>query len=262
VSEAVLELALRDLGEHVAWPDTPDVASAVRSRLKGEAEILPLRRRPVRRAVVLAAAAVLIVLGGMVALSPGLRAAILEFFSLPGVRIDLEESVRPPSSPPVTSPEAGVRAFLGRTVTLTEARRQVGFPIAVPTALGPPDRVFMLGSGPRALVTLAYGTRPGIPADPRTGYAVLVTELQGRPTEDLIKKVQREAGVIPVFVEGERGYWVEGAHAVYVRAPGGPRFDEARMAGNTLLWTRGPVTFRLEADITLGAALDLARTVA
>jgi hypothetical protein len=260
VSEAVLELALRDLGENVSWPETPDVATAVRSRLEERVDVVRLHRRPIRRAVVLGAAALLIVVGGMVALSPGLRAAILEFFSLPGVRIELEE--RPPSSPPGTLPETGIRPFLGRPVTLTEARGQVSFPIALPAALGPPDWVFMLGSGPRALVTLAYGARPGFPVDPGTGYAVLMTEFRGRPTEDLIKKVQREASVIPVSVQGEQGYWVEGPHPVYVRAPGGPRFDESRLAGNTLLWTRGRVTFRLEADVTLKNALDVARTVA
>jgi hypothetical protein len=261
VSEAALELALRDLGDQVAWPETPDVATAARTRLE-EAEVVPLRRRPVRRTVVLAAAAVLVVVGGVVALSPGLRAAILEFFSLPGVRIEIEEPATAPPSPSVTAPEGDIQPFLGRQVPLAEARRQVDFPIGVPSALGSPDRVFVLGSGPRALVTLAYGARPGMPVDPGTGYAGLVTELRGRPTEDLIKKVQQGASVIPVSVGGEQGYWVEGPHPVYVRAPGGPRFDEPRMAGNTLLWTRGSVTYRLEADVTLDTALELARTVA
>jgi len=256
VTEAALERALRDLGRAVAWPETPDVASAVRARLDRDAEVRPLRPRPVRRAVILAAAALLVVLGGLVALSPGIRAAIVEFFSLPGVRIDVEES-----APPTASPEAEVRPLFGRRVPLGEARREVAFPVALPSTLGRPDEVFLLGSGPRALVTLAYRSAPGIPADPEAGYALLVTELRGRPSEDLIKKVDLETRVVPVTVRGEQGYWVEGPHLVYVEAAGEPVADEPRIAGNTLLWTRGPVTFRLEADVPLAEALALARTV-
>jgi hypothetical protein len=256
VTDATLERALRDLGRTVAWPDTPDLAPAVRTEIDRGAEVRPLRRRPVRRAVVLAAAAMLVVLGGLVALSPGIRAAILELFSLPGVRIEVEET-----APPTGSPGAEIRPLFGRRVSLAEARREVSFPVGLPPTLGRPDDVYLLGSGPRALVTVAYRSAPGIAADQETGYAVLLTELRGRPTEDLVKKVGLETRVIPVTVSGEQGYWVEGPHLVYVEAPGGPVADEPRLTGNTLLWTGGPVTFRLEADVSLRQAVELARTV-
>jgi hypothetical protein len=261
VSEAAVELALRDLGRQVAWPPTPDLAASVRAELDRGAEVRTLRRRPVRRAVVLAAAALLVVLGGMVALSPGIRAAILRFFSLPGVRIEVEESSPPPSGPPTMTPGTDVQPFLGRLVSLGEARGEVGFPVAVPASLGRPDEVYVLGGGSRALVTLAYREREGVPADPQTGYAALLTQLRGRPTEDLVKKVELESPVVAVTVRGERGYWVEGPHLVYVQAPGGALADEPRIAGNTLLWTRGQVTLRLEVDLPLGEALELGRSV-
>jgi hypothetical protein len=261
VSEAAVELTLRDLGRHLEWPPTPNLAVSVRAELDRGAAVRTFPRRPVRRAVVLAAAALLVVLGGMVALSPGLRAAILRFFSLPGVRIEVEES-SPPASPPATStPGADVQPLLGRRVSLAEARGEVGFPVAVPASLGQPDEVYVLGGGPRALVTLAYRGREGLPADPKTGYGALLTQLRGRPTEDLVKKGELESPVVAVTVEGERGYWVEGPHLVYVRAPGGPQAVEPRIAGNTLLWTRGQVTLRLEVDLPVGEALELAESV-
>ena len=259
MSDALVETALRDLGRHLAWPATPDVATAVHTELNRGAAVVTLPRRRVRRAVVMAAAAMLVVLGGLVATSPGLRAAILRLFSLPGVRIEVRES--PPASPTVTPP-GDVQPFLGREVSLGEARQDVDFPVAVPGSLGRPDEVYLLGGGPRALVTLAYGGRPGLPADPESGYAALLTQFRGRPTGDLVKKVAGDTDVTPVIVDGEPGYFVEGPHLVYVRAPGAVTIPvEPRLAGNTVLWTRGPVTLRLEVELPLGEALAVARTV-
>lgn len=258
MSDAVLEAALRDVGRHLAWPPTPDLAPAVRLQVERGADVATLPRRPVRRAVVLAAAALFVVLAGTLALSPGLRAAILRFFTLPGVTIEVDETAPPEVTPPVDDAEP----FLGRRVALDEARREVSFPVAVPGALGEPDEVYLLGGGERALVTLAYRDAPEVPVDPETGYAVLLTQLEGRPTENLIKKTDLEATVVPVNVNGEQGYFVQGEHLVFVQAPGDdPIPDESRIAGNTLLWTRGPVTLRLEADVPFNRALDIARTV-
>ena len=258
MSDVVLEAALRDVGRHLAWPPTPDLAPAVRLQVERGAEVATLPRRPLRRAVVLAAAALFVVLAGTLALSPGLRAAILRFFTLPGVTIEVDET----SPPEVTPPPIDAEPVLGRRVALDEARREVSFPVAAPEALGEPDEVYLLGGGERALVTLAYRQAPRVPVDPVTGYAVLLTQLKGRPTEGLIKKTDLEARVVPVTVNGEQGYFVQGKHLVFVQAPGAdPIPDDPRIAGNTLLWTRGPVTLRLEADVPLDRALDIARTV-
>jgi hypothetical protein len=255
VSEPALEAALRDLGRHLAWPATPDLVPAVRTRLTAGAEVRPIRRRPVRRGLVLVAAALLLVLGGSLAISPSLRAAFLRLFTLPGVRIEVEDS--PPVQPPIVE-----TPFLGRRVPLAEARREVGFRVSVPDALGRPDEVYLVGSGERALVTLAYRQAAEVPANPGTGYAVLLTQLRGSPSEELIKKTDLEARVVPVTVDGERGYFVQGEHVVFLRSPGGlARPDEARIAGNTLLWTRDRVTLRLEADLPLQQALEIARSV-
>jgi hypothetical protein len=258
VSDAVLEAALRDVGRHLAWPPTPDLAPAVRLQVERGAEVAPLPRRHVRRGLILAAAALFVVLAGTLALSPGLRAAILRFVTLPGVTIEVDETAPPEMTPPAVDAEP----FLGRRVALDEARREVSFPVGIPKALGEPDEVYLLGGGARALVTLAYRDASGVPADPETSYAVLLTQLEGQPTESLIKKTDLEARVVPVDVNGEQGYFVQGEHLVYVQAPGAnPVPDEPRIAGNTLLWTRGPITLRLEADVPLEQALDIARTV-
>jgi hypothetical protein len=263
VTERTLEAALRDLGRYVAWPETPDLSGAVAERIGRGAEVRPLPPRPVRRSAVLVAAALLVVLGGVTALSPGIRAAILRFFSLPGVRIEIQESA-PPGPPTVTPSPAAPRvtSFLGRRVGLGEARRAVAFPIVIPAALGRPDETYLVGDG--AMVTLAYRDLPGVPQDEETGWAALLTELRARPTEQLIKKVTLETAVTEVAVDGERGYFIEGPHVVYLQDGGtgpGPITIAPRTAGNTLLWTRGGVTLRLEADVTLTRAVEIARSI-
>jgi hypothetical protein len=265
VTESTLEAALRDLGRDLAWPETPDLAGAVAERIGRGAEVRPLPGHPIRRSVVLVAAAFLVVLGGMMVLSPGIRAAILRFFSLPGVRIEVQESA-PPGSPTVTpSPAApSVTSFLGRRVGLAEARREVGFPLVVPAALGRPDETYLVGSGEGGMVTLAYRDVPGVPRGEETGWAALLTELRGRPTEQLIRKVTLKTTVTEVAVDGERGYFIEGPHVVYVQGPGAEPASitiAPRTAGNTLLWTRDGVTLRLEANVPLARAMEIARSI-
>jgi hypothetical protein len=258
VTDAVLVSALRDLGRHLAWPPTPDFVPAVRWGMGRGGGVLSVRR-PVRRAVVLAAAALLVVLGGMVALSSGIRAALLRVIVLPGVRIEVVDT-RPASPRAAPSPSDGTS--LGRRLSLADARLEVTFPVILPTALGRPDDVFVRGEGDRALVTLAYRRVLGVPVDEQTGYAALLTQLRGRATEALVKKVTVEASVTEVVVGGEPGYFVAGPHEVYVNRPGlGIVADRPRLAGNTLLWTHDGVTLRLEADVALDVAVELAGTV-
>lgn len=253
---ALLERSLRDLGERLSWADTPDLAPAVAAEVRDTAPVVvPTPRRRARRAVVLAAAAALVV-GGLLAVSPGLRAAVLRLFGLPGVRIEVQETPVSPSP----SPSPPERSF-GREVSLQKAAREAPFEILRPAVLGDPDRVFLLGFGDGQAVTLGYGERPGLPPE-TAGVSVLISEFRARPDEELIRKVSMEAQVTRVVVNGERGYWVEGPHTVLLLTDsGGVVEDRARLATSTLLWTRGDLTIRLEGDLSLPQALRLARSV-
>jgi len=61
----------------------------------------------------------------------------------------------------------------------------------------------------------------------------------------------------PVQVGGAPGVWIAGGRHVVVAPPVPPR-----LAGNVLIWVRGPVTYRLEGrDLTLERARGLAALV-
>jgi hypothetical protein len=66
-----------------------------------------------------------------------------------------------------------------------------------------------------------------------------------------------------VRVDGGRGIWLSGEpHAFMFRTRGSEVYEDVfYLAGNTLLWERGPVTYRLEADVMLADALRIARSV-
>ena len=248
-----LERALVDLGRHVRFPPTPNLAARVARALADEAAPtrLPVRR-PVRRGAVLAAALVTLLVGGLLALSPAVRAAILRVFVLPGVRIVIGPAELPPARP------LGEGLALGRRSSVAEAERALGFEVAVPALLGAPDEVY-LGAGS---VSLAYRERAGLPRAHGTGLGLLLTEFRGTADEEFIKKVVDAAGpgVRAVTVDGSPGYWVEGPHRLEVTGPDGVT-ARPRLAGNALLWSRGGVTYRLEADVSLPAALAIARSV-
>jgi hypothetical protein len=63
-------------------------------------------------------------------------------------------------------------------------------------------------------------------------------------------------------VDGQPGFWLEGAHFFsYFDRHGDMQSEQVRLAGNVLLWERGTRTLRLEADISKEEALRIAESV-
>lgn len=244
MSEAVLDQALRDLGAHIAWLPEVDLAHRVRDRVES---VVPLRARPrARRALVLAAAA-LLVLAGLLAVSPGLRAAFFRLIGIRGATVEVHETVAPPSGPPFAE-----QATLGEVVSQEEAEEELGSALSLPAGLGEPEGVFMLREGFSPIATVAY----------RDGEVVF-SQFRGAIDRELIGKAVVVGQARRVSVDGAPGIWVEGPHSVFVKDPSGVVVESRSfLGGNTLLWTLEGVTFRLEGVVELSDALQIARTVA
>lgn len=244
MSEALLDHALRDLGAHLAWPPVVDLAPRVHAEVEN---VVPLRARPRARRVLVLAAAALLVFAGLLAVSPGLRAAFFRLIGIPGATVEVHETA--PPLPPDSGPE---RLPFEREVTLSEAQAEAAFPLAVPRDLGEPERVLLLGSGDTAVVTFTY----------RDGEVVL-TQFRGELQPELFGKVAMETQVREVRAAGEPGIWVEGPHTVYLKGPTAMGIvSEPRTSGDALLWTHQGITFRLEGTAGLEDALRIALTVA
>jgi hypothetical protein len=242
-----LELALVQLGRELDVPPTPELASRVGARL-GQAPA-PRTTLSRRRGLVLALAVLAVAIGAVLAV-PGTRAAILEFFHLRGVTIQRVEEL-----PTVPLQRDFDELFLGDPVTLAEARDRADFDVVVPEALGEPDGVFFQDNPPGGMVSLVYGT----PEQPRA----LFTQFRGRVDEVIFKKVAAGTHIAPLQIEGRPGFFLSGdPHEFsYFDRTGEYRQEIVRLAGNTLLWERGALTLRLEADINREEAVEIARSV-
>jgi hypothetical protein len=237
---AELELELRRLGAELSWPETPELAGRVRSRL----EAAPRRRLRLDRRALAVAFAALAVLGAVMAVPPA-RSAILDWLGFGGVEIRRVEEL--PEVP------AGGRLVLGERVTLDEARRRSGHPVLVPAAAGRPDAVFVATFLPGQPVALVYGSLD----EPR----LLVLEFRAAPL--IQKTLSAETRSEAVTVHSEEGLWIEGPrHTFLLRTLEQDAVaDTQRLAGNTLLWRRGELTLRIEGELSKAEALRIAESV-
>jgi len=275
LSPVDLEAALRDMGLAVAYPSDPDVAARVRRIIEAgpkagtvrsilqarPAGVLRPLVRPAWQRVVVAAAALVILAGGVLPFSPSTRRAVADFLGLRGERIKV---VRTP--PPATIRPLGSGLDLGEQVTLAQARVQVSFHVFVPAAadLGPPDEVDVLTSDLGQQVSLVYRSRAGIPRASETGVGLLLSEFRGRLDKQFIGKFIGPGTTLEaVQVNGHPGFWIEGKpHAIVYVAPNGePIPDTVRLAANVLVWEQGSVTVRIESLLTKSEALRIAESV-
>ncbi|MEP7105280.1 MAG: hypothetical protein ABI838_05500, partial [Chloroflexota bacterium] len=244
-----LERELFALGAEVGWPPTPRLASAVRVRL--------WPRRVWSRRLVLALVAATVA----VALAAGAVAA--GWVHIPGVNI--QRTTRLPATSTPKADPLGLRLDLGDLQpALAAAQAAAVVPVAVPAALGSPDQVFFRAS-PVPAVALVYRPRADLPAgkDPEVGALFMEFRTSGNDVQFVQKMVGPGTRIETVTVGGSPGLWLEGQpHAVFLQpSPGGDLVvDNIRLAGNTLLWYRSGVTYRLEAGVTKERALEIAGT--
>jgi hypothetical protein len=246
-----IEQRLAALAAEIEFPPTPDLAPAVTARAGAPA---PSRRRmrPARRSLALALAALALLAAGAGAV-PAVREAVGDLLGLDGATV--ERVPRLPTSP------GGLD--LGRPVTLDQAADALRFAPAVPRGgrLGSPDGVYLRGRGRWAQLTLLYRPTRDLPALPARRAGLLLTQFRGDLAPELVAKfIAPETGTRRVRVNGSPGFWIEGPHSFAYRGAGGLiRTEDLRLAGSTLLWTRGPVLIRLESALSLQRALEIAR---
>ncbi|GAA4587780.1 hypothetical protein BJY16_008335 [Actinoplanes octamycinicus] len=234
---------LRDLGRAYAVPEARDQRQAVRARLAR-----PAPRRHRARFYLSAVVAALVL--AVAAISPA-RAAVLDavggLLRVAGIELRDPSAEQPERALPASPSPLPAQA----TAELADARAKALFPVVVPEKLGSPDRVLL--------------------ADPdKNGAPRVVTQIFRGGT---VRFDQFDGRVDPVFLKtAPDGQWVEGVGevAVWLAAPhpityvdrdGVSRDETARLAGPSLIWSTGSVTYRLEGLATLEEASEVARSV-
>jgi hypothetical protein len=226
-----LELALDRLGRELDYPGTPDLTGAVRRRLTES-------RRPAawRRPLVIALAALLVVVGALMAV-PQSRSAILDWLGIGAATVRFVDEL------PKTD-KTREELALGERMSLEQARELSDYTIRVPTlgGLDDPD----VYRGHVGQVSFLYGSED----EPR----LLITHFLGTGTFE--KLLSTETDVEVVTEDDAQGAWLEGQeHILFFPTAGA---EAPRLVGNTLLLQRDDgVTVRIEGDITKRQALRI-----
>jgi hypothetical protein len=276
-----LERELRELGSRVEYPPTPDLASAVRSRLDEEGGSAPTRGwfdLPVAR---WAAVAAVVLIAAVPVLSPAARDTVAGWFeggqasgggeALSGgeaaggpedatvmmeedaeSRADVPQSAGGPDMPASggETPSSARGPGFGERMPLREAETRLGGrELLLPEArgLGEPDEIYANGPSRSGGVVLVYDAGSGPPSEGDAGIGLVLTEVPGT-----LESAYRRGGDLADAPTGEvsvgdgRGYW----------APSG-----GRHLPNALFWERGGLALRLEADLPKREMTGIAESV-
>jgi hypothetical protein len=242
-----LEQMLRAAATDVDWPATPDLAAAVVPRIggvtprqAGDTAADPARRgarrRRIRRPLVIALAAFLLLAGSALAIP-----AVRDWLGLSTVEVK-----RVPKPLPAVR---GARLALGTHVSLDAARAKLGFRPVIPAGLGSPT-VYYDAFPSGGQLGLVY--RRGL----------VVTEVQGELTPYLAKFLPPGTSMDRLTIAGDRALWTHGALHQYAYADrtGAIRTDSVRTAGDVMLWRHGDLLVRIEGARSKQQAVAIVRS--
>jgi hypothetical protein len=154
-------------------------------------------------------------------------------------------------------------------MSLDDIRARVEMPVVPPAdeAIGPPDALYLDPLVAGGMVSMAYTARPDLPAADETGAGLLISQFDGSINRDGFQKLRdQDVEVESVSVAGAQGWWLHGATHLFLRRAG--TGDESRpvvpsrLAGDTLLWERDGLTYRLEGSVSMERAIEIAESIA
>jgi hypothetical protein len=269
------ENRLRAAALELPYPPTPDIARAVRQKL-AEA---PQRAAwtllvATRWKKALIATMLVLVLVACLLSVPSVRAAVIEFLQIGVIRIILPPLTPTPTPTPALSitiapvrtpsptralppsPTPGdliALADLQGETTLEDAIQQASFTLhlpAYPPDLGTPDRLFIQGiSGTMAI--LVWTEEDNSEKARLILYEIAPGSWVGE--KGALYSVERTR------VNRREAIWAEGPYTLYLTD--GDLVMRRLIAGHVLIWDEGGVTYRLESNLSLSQAIEIAESL-
>ncbi|MDQ2692441.1 MAG: hypothetical protein M3Y68_10450 [Chloroflexota bacterium] len=262
LEQELFERQLIVISKGMEYPRTPDLAGSVMSRLQRSAQPRFVSRR------LAWTFALLFILFSSLMLIPPVRAAVLEFIQIGVVQIFRAEPTPlappqqefPSTMSPVTAtpgstsqPLIPILQSLAGEMTLEEARQTVDYSMRLPSYppdLGPPDHVFVQEvDGDMTILVWR---------DPEQPEEVSIS-LHFLPPDSWAIKKMEPALIQETAVNGLLAFWTIGPYPI--RYSNG-NIDFIRMVdGRVLIWTEGEITYRLESDLSLEEAIQVAESL-
>jgi hypothetical protein len=261
-----LTLALGELGERLELPPTADPVTVAIGRIRADGGgPEPAFSRPkwssgrpiwARERVLWAAAAVVLVVLAVTLVVPGPRHAVARWLGIGSVTVTYTDRV--PAAVGRTY-ELGAPTSVARAIQRADA---AGWRLAAPSAAGDPARAFV--GRPAGAVSLTWAPSAELPEIGDSGIGLLLTEIPATTDAGGVAKMTTRGSTIQLVRVGDRAaYWIAGQphEVVLTDADGDVIHDSSRLAGNTLIWTDGDVTHRLESALDRDEAVALASTL-
>ncbi|MCU0509369.1 MAG: hypothetical protein MUC34_13440 [Anaerolineae bacterium] len=271
------EARVAGLARDFAYPPSPNLAAGLPTGRSLS------RRRPIVARPAFALALILLMAGVFLLATPAARSAVVRVFQIGVARIFVTEPALPPPATPradAASPDTGAQVPVTATplvaatptgaasdrtpelpsglkdlsglTTFAEAQQQAPFPVALPAyppGLGAPDFVFLRQYAAPVLV-LAWSDA-NAPGGVRLSLWMF-------PKETIVDKINPDT-VVETTVAGRPAVWTQGRHMLYAR---GGNVELVRLVlGNTLIWEREDVTYRLETFLPLDEATKVAASI-
>lgn len=232
------EMRVENSAKAFPYPQTPDIAAGLRARQR-----VGLRRLAQVAAVVLLAFAALLAV-------PEIRAQVIALFRIGAVEVVVTTATPPAHFGNSDLPES-VLDFPGVT-TLEDAEAHAGYAVMLPSALGAPDRVYLVQAY-RPIVVLAWLDANGavdysLHLLPSGTYSIKMTG--GNPVE--------------LQVNGARALWISEPHWYLLRTGTSDSSIKTRhVMDHALIWAgeNDTMTYRLETRHSLDDALRVAQSI-
>lgn len=282
MDDATQIAALRELGGALATPGlatpgeagpsgTADLATRVRARIVAE-DVVPTRRPwdrifrgRSRRSLVLAVVLVVAAAAAAAAIGMGVPGIRILLGPIPAIGPSPTAGAQtPPPSGSVLPAAPGAALGLGSPIPPADIDRLTGLDALgfaarrpVDPAIGRPDATYLdVGR-----LSMVWAPGPNLPATETPSVGLVLTQFRGSVESGFFGKIVDSGTTVePVDVGGAPGYWVAGElHFFFYSDPEGRIVDESRrFVGDTLVWTAGDVTYRLETATGLERALEIA----
>lgn len=243
-SDEQLKKRLRYLANDLQFPETPEIADAIRSNLT-----------PLRRGVSLGWYAVgLMSLVLILGFTPSARAAMWQLLDTVGIDVRFGDEQGQDTELDLLDSSA-----FGSPTTLTEAEAAFGQPLQFPTHVLPeePDAVYLLEQNSGLIsVTFVYAATDDIPALHDSNVGAILTQIVA-PADSpyLAKTVLPTSGGTHVEMPDGPGYWIENGQLSL--EPSGV----TRPSANVLIWLDSMVAYRLESLLDMNTSLQIAASL-
>jgi len=253
------------LSKRMIYPRTPELVAPVLSMIRKRPSQAMYARRLTQAGIVVLLLAVAL---GFI---PPVRAAILDFIQIGIVRIILP-TTKAQHSNPVKTATSSPQTILDRTATaasyiplftdlenitgemsLGEGQKNVEFPILLPSFpddLGKSDRVFVQDANGKMVILIWFE---------KQNPEIVRISLHIIPEGSWVLEKFEPSIVQETVVNGGRAVWTVGPYPLIMR---GGEVEFVRMVpGNVLIWTEAEVTIRLESNLTLIEAIQVAESL-